>query len=176
MSVKFTDHPKILVSACLLGQPVRYDGQSKSIASTELEVLMSKNLAIAFCPEVAGGLPTPRPAAEIISGDGFSVLDQNAKVETQQADEVTEQFLNGARLALEKCRSLQIEVAILTELSPSCGSREIYDGNFNRTRQFGMGVTTALLCRHGIKVFNQYQVVEAIHYAKECRGLNVNQA
>jgi uncharacterized protein YbbK (DUF523 family) len=160
-----TDCPKILVSACLLGQPVRYDGQSKSIASSTLKQLSDENLIIAFCPEVAGGLAIPRPAAEIKFGDGFSVLDGHSKVETQQGDVVTEQFLKGAKLALNLCLEHKINTVILTELSPSCGSREIYDGSFSRIKQSGVGVTTALLHRSGIRVFNQFQVAEAIQHA-----------
>ena len=170
MHTEATDHPKLLVSACLLGQPVRYDGKSKSIANSVLEQLSNRNLIVAFCPEVAGGLPTPRPAAEITFGDGFSVLDGHSKVETQQGEAFTEQFLKGAKLALDLCLEHCINVAILTELSPSCGSQEIYDGSFNRMKQTGVGVTTALLYRHGIKVFNQYQIADAIQYANEYRN------
>jgi uncharacterized protein YbbK (DUF523 family) len=176
VNTKPTDHPKLLVSACLLGQPVRYDGKSKSIAKPALEQLSNKNRIIAFCPEVAGGLPTPRPAAEIKFGDGFSVLDERSEVETQQGEAITEQFLKGAKLALELCHEHHINVAILTELSPSCGSREIYDGSFSRIKQTGVGVTTALLYRHGIKVFNQFQIAEAIQYANEHLSLSNNQA
>lgn len=174
LTVKTTDHPKILVSACLLGQPVRYDGKSKSMANTELEQLSNSNLVVPYCPEVAGGLPTPRPAAEIKFGDGFSVLDGQSRVETQQGESVTEQFLKGAQLALELCLKHQIKVAILTELSPSCGSQEIYNGSFNRAKQSGVGVTSALLYRHSIKVFNQHQVVEAIQYANEHQTPDIN--
>lgn len=169
---KPTDHPKLLVSACLLGQPVRYDGKSKSIANPALEQLSSRNQIVAFCPEVAGGLPTPRPAAEIKFGDGFSVLDGHSKVETEQGEAITEQFLKGAKLALGLCQEHRINAAILTELSPSCGSREIYDGSFSRIKHAGVGVATALLTRHGIKVFNQFQITEAIQYANENPGLN----
>lgn len=165
MTEKLTKQPKILVSGCLLGQPVRYDSKSKPILSIELEQLSNESLVIAFCPEISGGLPIPRPAAEINFGDGFSVLDENSIVDTNDGEDVTKQFLKGAQLALELCQKNQIEVAILTELSPSCGSREIYDGNFSRTKKLGVGVTTALLKRHGIKVFSQYQIVEAIQYA-----------
>jgi uncharacterized protein YbbK (DUF523 family) len=156
--------PKIMVSACLLGEPVRYDGKSKPLANIELEQLVGEYQVVAFCPEVAGGLSTPRAAAEIKTGDGFSVLDQSSSVETQSGEDVTAQFMKGAELALELCLEHRIKVAILTELSPSCGSGEIYDGSFSRSKQSGVGVTTALLDRHGIKVFNQFQIADAIRF------------
>ncbi len=153
---------KVLVSACLLGDPVRYDGRSKAIDDTELDELVKQNRVIPFCPEVAGGLPTPRDAAEIQRGDGYSVIDGKSSVSTVAGNEVTDAFLCGARLALKLCRQHRIKVAILTESSPSCGSQQIYDGSFNRRIHAGVGVTTALLRRHGISVFSQHQLDDAI--------------
>jgi uncharacterized protein YbbK (DUF523 family) len=154
---------KLLVSACLLGDPVRYDGLSKVFESTELQELINHNRVIAFCPEVAGGLPVPREAAEIQQGDGVAVIDRLAKVVTIAGEDVTDIFLRGARQALELCQQHQISVAILTESSPSCGSSQIYDGSFSRASLQGVGVTTALLQRHGITVFSQYQINAAIN-------------
>ena len=154
---------KLLVSACLLGDPVRYDGRSKVFESTELQELINHNRVIAFCPEVAGGLPVPREAAEIQQGDGVAVIDRLAKVVTIAGEDVTDIFLRGARQALELCQQHQISVAILTESSPSCGSSQIYDGSFSRASLQGVGVTTALLQRHGITVFSQYQINAAIN-------------
>ena len=153
---------KLLVSACLLGDPVRYDGQAKAFESTELHDLVEQNRVITFCPEVAGGLPVPRPAAEIQQGDGSSVIDGLARIITINNDDVTEYFIRGARQALDLCLQHRISVAILTEYSPSCGSNQIYDGSLNRTRHDGIGVTTALLQKHGVRVFSQYQVNAAI--------------
>ncbi len=146
---------KILISACLLGEPVRYDGQSKSINNPSLEALNRQNRIVVFCPEVAGGLSTPREAAEIQSRLAVRVI-------TRSGQDVTENFQAGAKLALDLCRQHNIRIAILTELSPSCGSNQIYDGSFSRERINGMGITTALLRQHGIKVFNQYQFNEAV--------------
>jgi uncharacterized protein YbbK (DUF523 family) len=154
---------KLLVSACLLGDPVRYDGRCKAHKNTELDELVKQNRVIAFCPEVAGGLPTPRDAAEIQRGDGVAVIDKLARVTTINGDDVTDNFLRGARLALELCGQHRISVAILTEFSPSCGSNQIYDGSFSRAAHPGIGVTTALLQRHGIRVFDQYQISAAIN-------------
>jgi uncharacterized protein YbbK (DUF523 family) len=154
---------KLLVSACLLGDPVRYDGRSKAIENSELQELIKHGRVIAFCPEVAGGLPIPRDAAEIQQGDGVAVIDSLASVTTIRGDDVTDYFLRGAHQALELCQQHRISVAILTESSPSCGSSQIYDGSFSRTSHQGVGVTTALLQRHGITVFNQHQIHAAIN-------------
>jgi len=153
---------RLLVSACLLGEPVRYDGRGKALENTGLNALLKQERVIAFCPEVAGGLGIPRDAAEIQARDGYAVLNGSGKVKTVKSDDVTEPFLEGARQALTLCRQYQIEVAILTELSPSCGSNQIYDGSFSRSLNQGVGVTTALLRQQGISVFNQYQISDAI--------------
>jgi len=148
----------IIVSACLLGQKVRYDGAEKTIIDADFEWLSQHHNVIAFCPEVAGGLPTPRAAAEISSGTGNDVLNNAALVIDNSGQDVTNAFVVGAQLALEKCQDLQINYAILTERSPSCGSTEIYDGSFNGIKKSGLGVTAALLKQHGITVFNQHQI------------------
>ncbi len=150
------DGAKILVSACLLGEPVRYDGQSKSIHNRSLETLNRQNRIVAFCPEVAGGLSTPREPAEI----SFE------RVVTESNIDVTEAFFRGASETLSLCRQHSIRVAILTELSPSCGSNQIYDGSFTRQRINGEGITTSLLRNHGIKVFSQHQISDAIDELK----------
>ena len=75
---------KILLSACLLGDPVRYDGQSKTQRNAALDKLLSQHRVISFCPEVAGGLPVPRAAAEIHAGDGAAVLAKLASVKTKE--------------------------------------------------------------------------------------------
>ena len=125
--------------------------------------MINHNRVIAFCPEVAGGLPVPRDAAEIQQGDGVAVIDRLARVTTTGGDDVTDDFLRGAQQALELCQQHQIWVAVLTEFSPSCGSSQIYDGSFSRASLRGVGVTTALLQRHGITVFNQHQISAAIN-------------
>ena len=153
---------KVLVSACLLGDPVRYDGRSKATNDADLIELTKQGRIISFCPEVAGGLPIPRAAAEIQHGDGVAVVDGFSTVSTAQGKDVTSAFMRGAKLALELCRQHQIKVAILTESSPSCGSHQIYDGSFTGHSRAGIGVTTALLRRHGISVFSQNQISDAL--------------
>ncbi len=152
---------KILVSACLLGNPVRYDGNSKAVDSTELDPLLAQDRVISFCPEVAGGLPIPRAAAEIHAGDGNAVIAKLARVKTSDGTDVTDYFLSGAEQALALCLEHNITVAVLTETSPSCGSNQIYDGSFSRNAIPGSGVTAALLRQHDIKVFSQHQLEAA---------------
>ena len=160
---------RILVSACLLGNPVRYDGRSKPLGQPLLDDLVARDLVIAFCPEVAGGLSVPRKPAEILSGSGEDVLSGKARVQTRSGEDVTAYFIDGARQALGLCRQHGIRVAILTESSPSCGSSRIYDGSFTRTALPGTGVTAALLREHGIAVFNQHQLQAAVK-ALGCGG------
>ncbi|WP_429146507.1 DUF523 domain-containing protein [Aeromonas rivipollensis] len=142
--------PRVLVSACLLGQPVRYDGQSKGIVSDWLSSLGAEGRALAFCPEVAGGLPTPRPPAE----------RQGELVVTESGLDVTAEFDRGAELALGLCLAQGIRFALLKEGSPSCGSGRIYNGRFEGVSMAGEGKTTALLRRHGIQVFSEDQLPE----------------
>lgn len=153
---------KLLVSACLLGDPVRYDGKSKSLHHSGLTALVEQGRIIGYCPEVAGGLPIPRNAAEIQIGDGMAVITGQAKVVTRDGSDVTRYFLSGANQALALCRQHDVRIAVLTESSPSCGSSSIYDGSFSRHAIPGSGVTAALLKQHGIRVFNQHQLDEAL--------------
>ncbi|HEH9404617.1 TPA: DUF523 domain-containing protein [Aeromonas bestiarum] len=142
--------PRVLVSACLLGQPVRYDGRSKGIVSDWLMALGVEGRTLAFCPEVAGGLPTPRPPAE----------RQGERVLTASGLDVTTEFDRGAELALALCQAQGIRFALLKEGSPSCGSGRIYNGRFEGVSVTGEGKTTALLRRHGINVFSEDQLAE----------------
>jgi uncharacterized protein YbbK (DUF523 family) len=153
---------KLLVSACLLGDPVRYDGKSKSLHHDGLDALLEQGRIIGYCPEVAGGLPIPRNAAEIQMGDGAAVITGQAKVLTRDGSDVTGYFLSGAKQALALCRQHHIRIAVLTESSPSCGSSSIYDGSFSRQAIPGSGVTAAFLKQHGIRVFSQHQLDEAL--------------
>ncbi len=143
---------KILISACLLGVNCRYDG-GNSRDENAISLHQSDEL-IPVCPEEAGGLPTPRPAVEIVGGDGNDVLDGKARVLTADGVDKTEEFLKGAQFALELAQSQSATSVILKSKSPSCGCGEIYDGSFSRTLISGDGVTTALLKRHGIEVIS----------------------
>ncbi|MGE7959817.1 DUF523 domain-containing protein [Pseudomonas sp. NPDC089530] len=151
---------KVLVSRCLLGHPVRYDGA----ASGPFDLLASwqaEGRVVALCPEVAGGLPTPRAAAEIPGGQGGEVLDGLAQVITTEGEDVSAEFLSGARQALELVRQHQIRIAVLKANSPSCGNLLTYDGSFSGVKVSGEGVTAALLKRAGVQVFSELQLAEA---------------
>lgn len=141
---------KILVSACLLGQKVRYDGGDSM--TDDLFLLKDRYDLIPMCPEVQGGLPVPRPPAEILLG----------KVVTGAGQDVTKNFEEGARIVLDLCLTLGIKKAILKSKSPSCGKGRIYDGSFTRNLVSGDGVTTRLLERHGIEVYSENNFMECV--------------
>jgi uncharacterized protein YbbK (DUF523 family) len=148
---------KILVSRCLLGHRVRYDGGASGPFDL-LEQWISEGRVVPLCPEVAGGLPTPRAAAEIPGGQGGEVLDGIAAVMTTEGEDVSVQFLDGARQALELVRKHGIRVAVLKANSPSCGNLLTYDGTFSGVKVSGEGVTAALLKRHGVQVFSELEL------------------
>lgn len=135
----------VLVSACLLGDAVRYDGGSKAVQHPVLARWLSEGRVVRVCPELAGGLTVPRPPAE----------RRGLRVVTSTGDDVTTEFTRGAEHALQLAQRLGAAVAVLKENSPSCGSQQIGDGSFSKTRIPGEGVTTALLRAHGIQVFSE---------------------
>lgn len=138
---------KILVSACLLGVPCRYDGKSKK--HPEVEALREQgHELIAVCPEVQGGLSTPRPPAE---------RQRDGRVVNREGTDVTAQYQAGAEIALNTAREQGCELAILKERSPSCGSGEIYDGTFTGQLIPGDGVAAQRLKQAGIKVLGESQ-------------------
>ncbi|MDR0209546.1 MAG: DUF523 domain-containing protein [Pseudomonas putida] len=155
-----SDVPKVLVSACLLGQRVRYDGRDSGYPDV-LQRWQAEGRVVPLCPEVAGGLPTPRPPAEIPGGQGAAVLDGQAQVVTVTGMDVSEAFLAGARQALALVRQHGIRVAVLKAGSPSCGNRLTYDGTFSGVKVPGEGVTTALLRREGVQVFSELELEDA---------------
>jgi uncharacterized protein YbbK (DUF523 family) len=141
---------KLLISACLLGEPCRYDGIGKRIA--ELDALSARYELLPFCPEVAAGLSTPRSPSERVG----------ACVVTKDGADVTQAYRTGAELALSLCRREGCVAAVLKERSPSCGSGEIYDGTFTHTVISGDGVTAELLKRNGIPVYGESQLAELL--------------
>ncbi len=157
---------KILISACLLGNKVRYDGNDLFTSSLILEQWKDEGRVISVCPEVSAGMSTPRAAAEIKGGDGNDVLSGKILVIDNKGHNVTEYFLRGANNALALCKKYNIKVAVLAEFSPSCGSSSVYSGNFSGSKINGVGVTTALLIKNAIKVFNQQQLREADKFLK----------
>ncbi|NRQ33008.1 DUF523 domain-containing protein [Nonomuraea sp. NN258] len=158
---------RILVSACLMGRRVRYDGAAKTSSDLHLARWREEGRLVSFCPEVSGGLPVPRPAAEIEGGaSGADVLSGTARVLATDGSDVTAAFLSGADKALAAAREAGARVAILKEGSPSCGVLAVYDGTFQGRRIAGQGVTTALLERHGIRVFSEDQIPETADYLR----------
>ena len=134
---------KVLVSACLLGVACRYDG--KSVPSEKIIALRDKYEFIPFCPEIYGGLSTPRTPSERV---GDEVIMNDGTV-------VTENYEKGANEALRLARLFGVKLAILKEKSPSCGSRFVYDGSFTGRLSDGEGVTAELLRREGIRVVSE---------------------
>lgn len=134
----------ILVSACLLGLPCRYDG--RSVPCPALVKAAEKGVRLVpFCPEIYGGLPTPRVPAE----------RQGGRVVTRDGRDVTAEYRRGAEEALRLCRLFGCAAAILKEKSPSCGGGRIYDGTFTGALVEGDGVTAALLRANGIRVVGE---------------------
>jgi uncharacterized protein YbbK (DUF523 family) len=150
---------KVLMSACLLGERVRYDGRGFA-AGECLARWTREGRVVPLCPEVAGGLPVPRPPAEIRGGAGAEVLSGRAQLTTREGLDVTGHFLAGARIALETAQRERVRVAVLKARSPSCGTGRIYDGTFTGTLREGDGTTAALLRAHGIEVFDESQLDE----------------
>ncbi|WP_284087490.1 DUF523 domain-containing protein [Acinetobacter nosocomialis] len=148
----------LLISACLIGEPVRYDG--RSCLHTRLQQLFLNKKAHALCPELLGGFSTPRLPAEIVGGTGQDVLDGKAKITDSSGLDVTELYLKGAYRTLEIARQIQASCVVLKENSPSCGSQKIYNGTFQGERITGVGITTALLQRHGFKVISENEIEE----------------
>ena len=145
---------KILVSACLLGVPVRYDGGAFDKHAV-LARWQAQGRIISLCPEVAGGLPTPRLPAEI---------QGKTKVINTVNQNVTAFFLKGAQHALELAKTHDVKMAVLKAKSPSCGNSEIYDGSFSGRLIEGQGVTAKALSDAGVKIFNETELFEAEAY------------
>ncbi|HGF7301315.1 TPA: DUF523 domain-containing protein [Enterococcus hirae] len=140
------------ISACLGGVLCRYDGQEKAVP--ELKKLVAEGKAIMVCPEVMGGLSTPRAPAEIVGGDGFDVWNGQAKVITTNGKDVTKAYQEGAIHAYQKLKEQEIDLVILKAKSPSCGSSLIYDGSFSGTLKSGTGVATAYFIQQKMTVLS----------------------
>lgn len=136
----------ILVSACLLGVNCRYDG--KSILIDKLKKLSKKHNLIPVCPEIYGGMTTPRVPSEIIKD----------KVISKSGVDVTANFERGANETLKLARFYDCQFAILKERSPSCGYGKIYDGTFTGNIIDGNGVTAELLSKNGIKIIGESEI------------------
>ena len=133
----------ILVSACLLGVACKYSGGDN--ACPAVLALAGRHTLIPVCPEVYGGLPTPRPPAE----------RQGDRVVMEQGEDVTAQYQKGAQAAVQLAKLTGCEAAVLKKNSPSCGSGQIYDGTFTHTLTAGSGLTAEALLAAGIPVYNE---------------------
>lgn len=152
---------KILISACLLGQPVRYDGKGKPLSHTLIERWKEEGRLVSLCPEMAGGMSVPRSPAEIEGGmNGDDVLAGHARLVEITGGDVTAAFIAGAERTLKHAREHACAHALLIDGSPSCGSIAIYDGSFDGSRHAGHGVTAALLRREGIEVYAPSEIEE----------------
>ena len=158
------NQPKILISACLLGNPVRYDGTDLFLDHPLIKKWLDQERLITICPEVEGGMSVPRAPAEIINGDGKSVLGGKSRVMDIEGEDVTNSFIKGALKTLKMALDNDCVAAILTEHSPSCGSNRVYDGSFTKTKRDGVGVTTSMLEQNHIPVFNQEQLEDLQEY------------
>jgi uncharacterized protein YbbK (DUF523 family) len=158
---------RILVSACLLGDRVRYHGGDAACDHPVLQQWLNEGRVVAACPERDGGLPTPRPPAEIVGGGGSSVIERLAIVRTVAGADVTSNFCQGAERALDLVQQHRIRIAVLKDGSPSCGSSVVHDGSFSGTRIAGKGVTTALLEAHGVRVFSECDLDRAREWLRQ---------
>jgi uncharacterized protein YbbK (DUF523 family) len=152
---------KVMVSACLLGKPVRYDGTAKTLSDALLARWVAEGRVISICPETMAGLPTPRPPAEIASGKtGSAVMSGNVRIIEADGNDVSAIYALGAKSALGSAVSHNCRFALLTDGSPSCGGSFIYDGSFSRLRIAGEGITAALLRQNGIEVFSPHEIAD----------------
>jgi len=149
---------KILLSACLQGQKVRYDGGDNLLTEPLFQLWQQQGRFVTLCPEVAGGLDTPREPAE---------LQANGRIITRGGQDESDAFQHGAELARRLVVKHDIRFALMKAKSPSCGNLQIYDGRFNRRLIPGVGVTAALLMRSGVKVFNELQLAELAEAIRE---------
>ncbi len=149
--------PKILVSACLLGKKVRYDGKIKKYDLSELEKYYD---FVACCPEVDGGLETPRDPSEIL---------KNGTVINSAGVDVSKEFEKGANTALSLTLKHDIKIALLKSKSPSCSNKIVYDGTFSNSLVEGIGKTTKLLLQNNIEVFNETQIDKLLSKREDVR-------
>ena len=138
----------LLISRCLLGDSCRYDGKSKPLPDETLQALRARYDLIPVCPEVLGGLPTPRTPSE----------RQGDRVVMKSGADVTAEYRRGAEIALRLAQEHQVCAAVLKERSPSCGKGEIYDGTFTGMLTEGNGVTTEILMNAGFTVYGESEI------------------
>ena len=141
---------KILISACLLGENVKYDGGNNALESGILLAWQEEGVLVPLCPEVLGGLSVPRPACEVLKG--------TTTVVAKTGEDVSAAFAKGAHESLRIAKEEGVCMAILKARSPSCGKDVIYDGTFTSTRVHDSGITCKLLQENGIVVFSEEEL------------------
>lgn len=141
---------KILISACLIGENVKYDGGNNALHVKILEQWKEEGVLVPLCPEVLGGLSVPRPACEVIEGTN--------RVVCKSGEDVSVAFANGAKESLRIAQEEGVCMAILKARSPSCGKDIIYDGTFTSTRVHDSGITCKLLQESGMAVFSEEEL------------------
>ncbi|MEO0635576.1 MAG: DUF523 domain-containing protein [Pseudomonadota bacterium] len=153
------NQPRILVSACLLGEPVRYNGSAATLQHELLKRCHRDRLLVPLCPEIAAGFETPRRPAEIVVGHtGTDIWQGRGAVVEDQGANVTAPFREGARIAVDTARKAGCRFALLTDGSPSCGTNYIYSGQFDGQRRQGQGVVAAALQEAGVRCFSQSRI------------------
>lgn len=150
----------ILVSSCLCGEKCKYNGGDNF--NQNVVTYLEEEEVIQICPEVLGGLSTPRPPAEIVGGSARDVLEGSAKVMTKEGSDVTLAFIEGATEVLKLAKQLKVRKAILKAKSPSCGKGYVYNGQFNQTLMTGNGITTELLLSEGVEVITEIELSEQV--------------
>ncbi len=145
--------PKILISACLIGEKVKYDGNDNALSDAIIALWKEEGVLVPLCPEVLGGLDVPRPACEVMKGTN--------KVICKTGEDVSVAFAKGARKSLRIAQEEGVCMAILKARSPSCGKDIIYDGTFTSTRVHDSGITCKLLQESGIPVFSEEELTLA---------------
>ena len=149
----------ILISACLAGRNVKYNGSNNAVSWLCEWIERHKEQVLLVCPEVMGGLPTPRLPAEIHFREADSGAGpENRRVFNKAGQDVTEQFLLGAEKVLELVKQHHITSAVMKANSPSCSGFYIYDGTFSGTKVAGQGITAELLMEHGVKGYSETMV------------------
>ncbi len=157
---------RILVSGCINGPAIRFNETNVQVESPIWDRWSSEGRLVHFCAELAAGFPVPRPPAEILGGDGQTVICGAGTVAEDNGNDVTGQFLRGAELAVEHALAKGCVAAVLTDGSPSCGSTYIYDGSFEGGTRPGTGVVAQLLIDNGIEVFPESRLEEADAYMR----------
>ena len=153
--------PPLLISACLLGVACNHEGRGSPRAV--VDELAKRYRLVPVCPEVLGGLPTPRAAAELQGGGGADVVGGTgaARVVNIEGEDVTTAYRRGAEAAVAVARAVGAQRAVLKARSPSCGSSAVYDGTFSRRLVPGRGVTAAALAAAGLEVGSEEDAAAA---------------